>query len=190
MFDIKLIRENIELVKKGLAAKNAKVSWDEIVKLDVKRRDLLSELDQLRNKKNVANDEITEYLKAKKDPKAKIASMKEISSQIDQLDPQVRDLDKKLATYLLGIPNLPHESVPVGTAEKNKEVRTWGSPKKLDFKPQTHIEIAEKLDIIDFKRASKLSGSNFILFKGAGARLERALYNFMLDVHTAQHGYT
>ena len=190
MFDIKLIRENIELVKKGLAAKNAKVSWDEIVKLDVKRRDLLSELDQLRNKKNVANDEITECLKAKKDPKTKIASMKEISSQIDQLDPQVRDLDEKLATYLLGIPNLPHESVPVGTAEKNKEVRTWGSSKKLDFKPQTHIEIAEKLDIIDFKRASKLSGSNFVLFKGAGARLERALYNFMLDVHTAQHGYT
>ncbi len=189
MFDIKLIRENIELVKKGLAAKNAKVSLDDVVRLDAKRRDLLVELDQLRNQKNLANDEVSQCLKAKKDPKAKIASMKEISSKIDQLDPEVRKIEEKLDQILLGIPNLPHDSVPVGTAEGNQEIRRWGHEKKLNFKPQTHVELSESLDIIDFKRAAKLSGSNFVLFKGDGACLERALYNFMLDVHTTQHGY-
>ncbi|HQP09959.1 MAG TPA: serine--tRNA ligase [Candidatus Omnitrophota bacterium] len=189
MFDIKLIRENPKAVQEGLASKNVKVDLSAILQYDQKRRDLLLELDDLRSRKNTANDEIGLLIKEKKDAKKKIASMKDISVQIDRLEPQVKEIEAKLDQELLGLPNLPHASVPIGGPDKNRQVRAWGEPKKFDFKPKTHIEIAEALDIIDFKRAAKISGSNFILFKGAGARLERALFNFMLDVHTGQHGY-
>ncbi|MBN1869060.1 MAG: serine--tRNA ligase [Candidatus Omnitrophica bacterium] len=189
MFDIRLIRENRDAVKRGLAAKNAKADLDTILKHDKKRRDLLAELDDLRSQKNAANDEISRLIKEKKDPKKKIVSMKAIASKIDQLEPKVKDIQARLNEALINIPNLPHPSVPVGGVEKNQEVRRWGKMKQFDFKPRTHMEIAERLDIIDFKRAAKISGSNFILFKGEGARLERALVNFMLDIHTKEHGY-
>ncbi len=115
--------------------------------------------------------------------------MKEIKAQIDGLQEPLKGIEDRLHAILIGIPNLPHESVPVGGMEANTVVRSWGEPKKFGFKPRTHIEIAEKLDIIDFERAAKISGSNFIVYKGAGARMERALFNFMLDLHTAEHGY-
>ncbi|HBR15624.1 MAG TPA: serine--tRNA ligase [Candidatus Omnitrophica bacterium] len=190
MFDIKLIREELETVKKGLAAKGAKIILDDVLQKDKKRRDVLTELDQLRNEKNLANETISLFIKEKKDPKEQIAAMKVVSLRIAELEPQVKDLEAEINSCLLGIPNLPHPSVPIGGPESNREVRCWGDPKHFDFKPKTHIEIAEDLDIIDFKRATKISGSHFILFKKAGARLERALYNFMLDIHTAEHGYT
>ncbi|MBF0484454.1 MAG: serine--tRNA ligase [Candidatus Omnitrophica bacterium] len=189
MFDIKLIRENKELVVEKLKTKNAKVDIDILVKKDEERRQLIVELDELRNQKNLANDEITRSLKAKQDPKEKIASMKNISNRIAELEPKVKVLDSELELILLNIPNLPHNSVPVGGADKNTIVRSWGTPKKFDFKPKDHVELAEALDIVDFKRSTKLSGSNFILFKGDGARLERALFNFMLDLHGREHGY-
>ncbi|MGE0267550.1 MAG: serine--tRNA ligase [Candidatus Omnitrophota bacterium] len=190
MFDIKLIRDNPEAVKAGLAAKKIKADLDQILKDDNVYRQKLVKLDDLRNLKNAANDEISVALKNKQDPKPKIEAMKAVAAQIDALEPEVKDLAAKIKDVLIGLPNLPHESVPVGTMEDNKIVREWGQPVKFDFKPKTHIEIAESLDIIDFKRATKISGANFILFKREGARLERALYNFMLDVHTTQHGYT
>lgn len=189
MFDIKLIRDNLKIAEKGLAAKGATIDLAPVLKNDQKRRDLLTELEQLRAEKNTANDEISRLLKDKKDPKKKIASMKTISTKIDALEPKVKKVQSRINDVLIGIPNLPHDSVPVGGVDKNQEIRTWGEPKKFDFKPKTHIEIAEALDIIDFKRGAKITGSNFILFKGQGARLERALVNFMLDVHTAEHGY-
>lgn len=189
MFDIKLIRDNLKIAEKGLAAKGATIDLAPVLKNDQKRRDLLTELEQLRAEKNTANDEISRLLKDKKDPKKKIASMKTISTKIDALEPKVKKVQSRINDALIGIPNLPHDSVPVGGVDKNQEIRTWGEPKKFDFKPKTHIEIAEALDIIDFKRGAKIAGSNFILFKGQGARLERALVNFMLDVHTAEHGY-
>ncbi|MCK5178820.1 MAG: serine--tRNA ligase, partial [Candidatus Omnitrophica bacterium] len=189
MFDIKLIRDDKEAVQKGLAAKKASADLDAVLKHDQKRRDLLVELEELRGQKNAANDEISRLIKEKKDPKKKIASMKAIALKIDEIEPKVKKVQGKLHEALISIPNLPHGSVPVGGVENNREVRSWGEAKQFDFKPKTHIEIAERLDIIDFKRAAKISGSNFILFKGAGARLERALYNFMLDVHTSEHGY-
>ena len=189
MFDIRLIRDDRDAVQKGLAAKNGKADLDAVLNHDQKRRDLLLKLEELRGQKNAANDEIGRLIKEKKDPKKKIASMKTIASKIDELEPKVKKVQAKLYEALISIPNLPHESVPVGGVESNKEVRSWGEIKEFDFKPKTHIEIAERLDIIDFKRAAKISGSNFVLFKGAGARLERALYNFMLDVHTSEHGY-
>ncbi len=190
MIDIKLIRNNREVVEKGLAAKDMSVDLVSVIDCDRKRRDLMAELEELRNQKNIANDEISMLLKDKKNPKEKIESMKAISAKIGDLEPQVKELQAQIKDVLIGIPNLPHESVPVGGIDKNEEVRHWGEPKTFDFKPKTHIEIAENLDIIDFKRGAKIAGSNFILFKNQGARLERALYNFMLDVHTTKHGYS
>ncbi len=190
MLDLKFIRENADAVKKGLAAKNAKINLGELLSLDQEKRKLLHGVDDLRSKQNTANDEISKLLKEKKDPKAKIASMKEISSAIGELEPRVKEFEQKINILLLSIPNIAHSTVPVGGADKNREVKKWGKPRTFDFKPKTHIELAEHLDIIDFKRAAKITGSNFIVYKKEGARLERALYNFMLDVHTKEHGYT
>ena len=190
MLDIKFIRDNIEAVQAGLKAKNAEIDLNELMALDKDRRQLLTEVEELRAKQNAANDEISKAIQEKKDPKDKIAAMKEISSQISGLDPKIKEIEAKLKDVLIGIPNIPHASVPVGGVDKNEVVRSWGKPKTFDFKPKTHIEIAESLDIIDFKRATKLSGSNFILYKNEGARLERALFNFMLDFHTREHGYS
>jgi len=189
MFDIKLIRDNPDAVKKGLAAKNVSVDLKGICKQDQKRRGLLLELEQLRSLVNQANDEISQAIKGKKDPKTKIAPMKTISAKIDVLDPQLKQLDAEIQSILIGMPNLPHASVPVGGVKQNKEVRSWGDVPKFDFEALTHVELGEKLDIIDFKRGAKLAGSNFVLFKNEGALLERALVNFMLDVHTRDHHY-
>lgn len=189
MIDIKLLRENPNAVQQGLEAKRVKINLDDILHKDQRRRDLIGALDDLRNLKNAANDEIANLLREKKDAKEKISSMKEIASKIDQLEPQLKDLNTQIHASIITIPNLPHASVPVGSPELNKEIRQWGEKPAFAFKPKTHIEIAESLDIIDFKRAAKLSGANFILFKKEGALLERALYNFMLDTHTRYHAY-
>jgi len=191
MLDLKFVRENDKAVRSALVARGGyAIDIDALMDMDLKRRKLLTRLDDLREKRNIANDEISQYLKEKKDPKAKIASMKEVSAQINALEPEIKSLELELDAILMRIPNIPHISVPVGSVEKNKEVRRIGTIPVFDFKPKTHFELAEKLDIVDFKRASKITGSNFIIYKGAGARLERALLNFMLDLHTQQHGYT
>lgn len=189
MLDIKFIRENQSKVEKGLDAKNVKVDLSHLLQIDKKRRDIGSEIDELRSQQNNANDEISKLLKEKKDASANIAAMKDISKKIAEKEPSLKEANELLRKELLALPNVPHESVPVGSAEKNKEVRSWGELPKFDFKPKTHIELGESLDIIDFKRGAKLAGANFILFKNQGARLERALLNFMLDVHTKDHGY-
>ena len=190
MFDIKLIRDNQEFVQKNLAAKKVKIDLTSVLEYDRKRRDLLAELENLRGQKNLANDEISKLLKDKKDPKKRIELMKAISKEIGRLEPQLKEIEVQMDSILMGIPNLPHASVPVGGIDKNEIVRSWGESRQFEFKPKTHIEIAETLDIIDFKRGAKITGSNFILLKKQGARLERALYNFMLDVHTQEHGYS
>lgn len=189
MFDIRLIREHLDDVKAGLSAKRASPDFERILKLDSERRELIARADDLRNRQNEANAEIGRLMKAKENAAENIAAMKGISAEIARLEPEIRRLEAELDGVMLTIPNLPHASVPVGGEDKNVIVRQWGEPAKLAFQPKTHIEIAESLDIIDFKRAAKISGSNFVLFKGLGARLERALLNFMLDTHTAGHGY-
>jgi seryl-tRNA synthetase len=189
MLDLKFIRENADKVRAGLETKRVKIDLDRLLKLDSDRRGLLVEIDSLKAQKNAANDEISKLLKEKLDPKMKITSMKAIAAQIDAMDPAIKKIEAELHEILIGIPNLPHSTVPVGGADQNKEISKWGELPKFSFKPKTHIEIGEDLDIIDFKRGTKLSGSNFILYKDMGARLERALYNFMLDLHTTQHGY-
>ena len=190
MLDIRFIRENIELVRKSLEERNLKLDLDAFIKLDDARRKAMAELEELRAQKNKANDEISVLLKEKQDAKTKISSMKAVSEKIKALEDEVRRLEEEQNKIILTIPNIPHVSIPRGDASNNKIVRSWGEEKKFDFKPLTHIDLSTKLDIIDFNRATKLTGSNFILYKGLGARLERALINFMLDLHTKKHGYT
>jgi len=190
MLDIKFIRENQDLVKQSVKNRALKLDIDGLIKIDDSRRKVLAELEELRSQRNKANDEISVLLKDKKDAKPRISSMKEISSRISELEGQVKEGDAELNKLLLNIPNVAHPSIPVGDASQNKVVREWGKERKFNFKPLTHVELCQNLDIIDFNRATKITGSNFILFKGWGARLERALINFMLDLHINKHGYT
>jgi seryl-tRNA synthetase len=190
MLNLKFIRENLEAVKKAIKDRNLKLELDSLVELDRSRRKIITELEDLNAKKNKANEEISALLKDRKDTKEKIASMKGVSGSIDKLEAELKMVQRELEAVLLTIPNIPHSSVPVGTPDKKQIVRTWGEPAKLDCKPVTHIELCQHLDIIDFNRAAKISGSNFVLYKGWGARLERALINFMLDMHIKKHGYT
>jgi seryl-tRNA synthetase len=190
MLDIRFIRENQDLIKKSIKDRGLKLDLDVLIKLDNSRRRTLSELEDLRAKQNKANDEISTLLKEKKDAKKKIASMKTIAKAIDDLEDKLKETERELDGLLLLVPNLPHSSVPVGDARSKAIMRTWDSPREFDFKPVTHIELSQHLDIIDFARAAKITGSNFVLYKGWGAKLERALINFMLDLHTKKHGYT
>ena len=188
MLELKFIRENLDLVREALKRRNLNLDLDNLLEIDNKRRKVLAELEELRAKKNKANDEISRLLKEKKDPKEKIGSMKDSASAINSLEKDLNNYDPLIQRILFSIPNIPHSSVPLGGASANKIIRSWGEPKKIE-KARSHIELAEHLDIIDFERAAKISASNFILYKGDGARLERALYNFMLDLHTSKHGY-
>lgn len=189
MLDIRLLREDPDRVKSGLKKKNITCDINAVLALDRERRDLLVKADTLRAKQNAASDEIAVMLREKKDASAVIASMKDIKAQIEGLDDSLNILERKIHDVMITLPNLPHESVPVGGMEANCVVRTWGETRPVDFKLKSHIALAQDLDILDFERASKLSGAGFVLYKGAGARLERALFNFMLDLHTSQHGY-
>ncbi len=190
MLDIKFIRENTDLVKKSIQDRGINLKLDTLIELDNSRRKTLSALEDLRQEKNKANSEITLLLKEKRDAKPKILSMKEISNQIDTLEEKLKGIDNELEEILLTIPNIPHESVPRGDASCNQILRTFGDLPKFDFSPVTHIELSQHLGIIDFGCAGKITGSNFVLYKGWGAKLERALFNFMLDLHTSKHGYT
>jgi len=190
MLDIKFIKENQDLVRQAIKNRALTIDIDGAIKIDDARRAALSEFEELAAQRNKANDEIGVLLKEKKDAKAKIASMKDISHRIGELESQIKEQEVELNKLLLNIPNVPHATLPVGDVTANKVVRSWGEAKKLKFKPLSHIEICQNLDIVDFNRATKITGSNFILFKGWGAKLERALINFMLDLHTNKHGYT
>jgi seryl-tRNA synthetase len=190
MLDIKFIRDNPEIVKEALKKRGLKLDLESMLILDEKRRTSQQELDSLRQQKNLANDEIAALLKEKKKPVDKLQHMKAIAQRIDKLEDEVKAIDEKLKVLLFNIPNIPHESLPVGDAKANKIVRTWGQAPKFDFKPLTHLQLCQHLDIIDFPRATKIAASNFVLYKGSGAQLERALINFMLDLHIGKHGYT
>jgi seryl-tRNA synthetase len=189
MLDIKFIRENLELVRQSLQNRALKFNLEELITIDDWRRKILSQVEALRNQQNKANDEIGALLMAKKDAKEKIQAIKTISGEIDALEDELKAAQVKLNNLLLTVPNIAHPSVPIGDPSKKSLVRSWGALRQFDFKPATHIELAQHLDIIDFNRAAKITGSNFVLFKGLGAKLERALINFMLDLHTKKHGY-
>jgi seryl-tRNA synthetase len=186
---LRLIRENAEKVRQNIINKNEKTDIDEILSLDEKRRSVIGEVDKLKNLRNVVSGEIAKLKKDKQDAEAKITAMKEVSDKIKLLDDELRTIEAKLDELVLFVPNIAHDSVPVGnTAEDNVVVRYWGEPKEQSVK-MDHVEIAKKLELIDFERGAKVSGSGFYYYTGKGAALERALINFMLDFHINKHGY-
>lgn len=190
MLDIRFIRENPQVVKKAIQGRGLKLDLEVLLVSDSQRLELSKELDNLRQQQNLANEEISRILKEKKDASEKIKAMKSVSSQIDALEEKLKAEEEKINKILLTVPNVPHASIPVGDPSKKQILRTWGKPQQFDFTPLSHIEIVSALDIVDFAAAAKITGSNFVLYKKDGARLERALINFMLDRHTKLHGYT
>ncbi len=190
MLDLNFLRDHKDEVREAFKIRAPKLDFDAILEIDTDRRALLKDLDALRAQKNQANDKITALLKEKKDPKETIASMKSISQKIDEFNKKVGDVDKKLSDLMYIIPNIPHKSVKNGVdSSQNTVILTSEEPKKPAFKPKEHTELGEKLGILDMARASKISGSGFTIFSGLGARLQRALVNFMLDTHVEKHGY-
>jgi len=193
MLDIKLIREKPDFVRQRLAARGRgdEARLDEILSVDGQIRDWKSKGDNLKAERNRLSKEIG-LLKAKgQKTEAPMACVRKVNEDISEADAHVMAGEEILKRFLLETPNLPHESIPIGKdAADNPEVRRWGEPPKFSFQPKPHWEIGEKLGILDFPRATKISGSGFILYKGAGARLERGLINFLLDLHTREHGYT
>ena len=171
MLDIKFIRENQDEVKQSLLDRNLKLDLERLIAIDDQRRKKLSEVEELRARQNKANDEISALLKEKKDAKPAIAAMKEVSARIGALEEELRGIEPELNKILLVIPNIPHSSLPRGDASNNKIVSQWGKVREFDFKPVTHIDIAQKYDIIDFVRATKITGTNFVLYKGWGQSL-------------------
>lgn len=191
MLDIKLLRSNFEEIKKKLEHRGEDLSdLGKFEELDRKRRDLIVETEKLKSKRNEVSQQVASLKKEKKDADHLIVEMREVGEKIKALDNQLREVEKDLDNLMLNIPNIPHETVPVGDSEDENVVhRTWGEAPTFDFEPKPHWEIADKLGILDFERAGKVTGSRFVFYKGLGARLERALFNFMLDLHTEEHGY-
>ena len=191
MIDVKLLRENPDTVREALVKRRSSIDLDSILAVETQRRALLHETEQLRAEQNRASEDIARLKKSKEDATTAIAAMQEVSRRVKELGEQVKLVEAELDDHLLGIPNLPDASVPVGAdSEANPIVRTWGAKPEIAFAPKDHVELGESLGILDFERAAKLSGARFALYTGAGARLERALINFMLDLHTQEHGYT
>ena len=190
MLDLRFIRENPDLVKEALVKLNTMAPIDEILSLDEQRRGLLSEVETLKARRNTVSKEIGK-MKDGDRRQALIEEMREVGERIKGLDDQVRQVEEQLNDAMLQVPNMPHESVPVGRDEsENVVVRTWGQPEEFDFEPLPHWDLGPTLDIIDFERGVKLSGTRFYVLKGTGARLQRALITWMLDLHINEHGYT
>ena len=190
MLDINIIRNDIEKVKQAIVNKNETTSLDSFQELDSRRKALLIECDELRNKRNVTSKEISKLRSQKEDASGLIQEMKGVSDRIKQLESETNTVSNDLDSLLIRIPNIPADDVPVGKdPTSNVIVKSWGEKKSFPFTPLPHWDLGKKLDILDFERAAKISGAGFTLYKGAGARLERALYNFMLDLHTQEHGY-
>jgi len=190
MLDLKFVRENLETVREAVKNKGERVDVDRFAKLDEQLRDLIAQADTLKHERNVASREIGGARSRGEAAEDQMARMKQVSARIKDLDAQRKALEDEIHGIVMAIPNLPHPSAPVGRSEEdNVDVRSWGQPPEFDFKPLPHWEIGERLGILDLGAAAKISGSGFIVLKGAGARLERALIGFMLDLHTREHGY-
>ena len=192
MLDIKRIRDNYEEVKAAVERRGkGDFGIERVRDLDIRRRAILAEVEALKNKQNVTSREVPKLKKAGEDTTALFAEMKQLSARIKDLDAEVAEVEEELRGVLLGIPNTPNKDVPVGKDDSdNVEMRKWGEPREFGFQAKAHWDIGEGLDILDFERAGKLSGARFTVYKGAGAKLERALINFMLDLHTEEQGYT
>lgn len=191
MLDIKFVRDNMEIVQQALINRKNNLSLDEFLTLEKERRVLLSEVEALKNNRNTVSQEISRLKRAKENADELVLQMRLVGDQITELDAKVKDVEGALQNIIINIPNMLHESVPVGQDENsNVELRTWGVLPVFETEPLAHWEIGEKLNILDFERGSKVTGARFTFYRGLGARLERSLINFMLDTHTREHGYT
>lgn len=190
MLNAKVIRANPQKVAQELQKRNIDGVLDEFLQLDEKRRSLLGRVEEMKNFRNTSSQQIGKMKKEGNDAQELMEKVREMGQDIKKIDAEIKDIEKEIENILLNLPNIPHESVPVGEDEEgNIEVRRWGNPRKFDFEPKAHWDIGSDLDILDFERAAKLSGARFTVYKGPGALLERALINFFLDVHTQEHGY-
>ena len=191
MLSLTRIRNNPDQIKSGLEAKNESIDLDKILKLDKKHRDKIHQLNEMRAERNLASEAIAEVKRAGKNSNDAIADMKKVSDAIKNLEKEVSDLGQMLDEQLEVIPNIPHDTVPVGQDETaNQVIREWGEPLAADFDLKSHVEIGLELNLFDLERGSKISGSGFPLLTGLGAKLERVLINYMLDIHVQKHGYT
>ncbi|MGY4688201.1 serine--tRNA ligase [Salibacterium sp. K-3] len=191
MLDVKKLRHQFEEVKEQLAKRGEDIAdLDSFQELDEKRRNLIQQTEELKQKRNEVSQQVAELKREKKDADHLIQETKEVSSRIKELDEELKGLDEELEALMLRIPNIPHESVPYGEDESdNEKIRTWGEKPSFPFEAKAHWDLAAELGMMDFERASKVTGSRFVFYKGAGARLERALINYMMDMHEAEHGY-
>jgi seryl-tRNA synthetase len=191
MLDIKFLRQNVDLVRRKMQERGQEMDLDRFTNLDATRRDILQEVEALRNERNQASKEIGEKKKRKEDASSIIARMGNVSDRIRELEESLKQVEDDLHAIVMIIPNIPHESVACGTSsEDNPIIRKWGEKPCFDFTPKAHWEIGESLNILDFARGAKITGARFTLYRGAGATLERAVINFMLDLHASEHGYT
>jgi len=191
VLDIKRIRNDFDEVKQ-LIEKRTKGDFGigEVIRLDEERRKIIAEVEQMKNRQNTVSKEIPRLKKEGKDATAVLDEMKQLSGEIKELDTKLKDIDEEIKQTLLGIPNTPRHDTPVGNSDEDNElVKTWGEPTTFKFEKKPHWDIGADLGILDFERASKITGSRFTVYKGLGAKLERALINFMLDLHTGEHGY-
>jgi seryl-tRNA synthetase len=192
MLDIKVLRADFEGVKRVLQHRGEDLSaLENFEELDKKRRDFIVQAEQLKSKRNEVSAQVAAMKRDKQDADHLITEMREVGDQIKVMDDELRIVEESLENLLLGIPNIPHESVPIGeTEDDNIEARKWGEIRNFGFEPKPHWDVADQLDILDFEKAGKVTGSRFVFYKGLGARLERALISFMLDLHVDEHGYT
>ena len=191
MLDVRLLRSDYDRVKQALEHRGAP---EELIsafpELDQRRRELLTETERLKNRRNTVSQEVAKIKREGGDAEALIVEMREVGDRIKELDEEVRELEAKIGQITLAIPNIPHESVPVGASEEdNVEIRRHGEPPSFGFEPKSHWEIADRLGILDFESAARATGSRFVFYRGLGARLERALISFMMDLHADRHGY-
>lgn len=190
MLDIKFIRQNPDIIKKALERRGQSQNLDQFLKLDEERRNLLYETERLKSIRNKKSEEIAQKKRSGEPAEELILNMRELSQQIKEFDEKISLVEKDIENILLTLPNIPDDAVPTGkTDADNVEIRKWGTPTKFDFDFKAHWDLGEDLDILDFNRAGKITGSRFTVYKGQAARLERALINFMLDLHTEKHGY-
>ena len=191
MLDIKTIRQNINLVKRALENRGSSLGLDFLLDQDTKRRALIQEADDLKAKRNQFSSRIAKEKSSGTGLEAEKNEMRSMSERIKSIDGEIREVEEAMNRFIMEIPNIPHESVPVGRdSSDNAIVRSWGVKPEFSFTPKDHWEIGEGLGILDFERGAKITGARFTLYRGAGARLERAIINFMLDLHTREHGYT
>ncbi|CAM4018169.1 serine--tRNA ligase [Alkalicoccus chagannorensis] len=191
MLDMKLLRSDLEGVKEKLGRRSEDISaLDQFAEKDERRRELIQQTEELKSRRNTVSQEISQMKKEKKNADDIIAEMKKVSAEIKQLDEELRTVEEELEHLLLTIPNIPQDDVPVGeTEDDNEEIRSWGQKPAFAFEQKPHWDLVRELDIADFDRASKVTGSRFVFYKGLGARLERALINYMMDTHEEEHGY-